>query len=217
MPKATFLNLPADKRERFLALALEEFAEHDYAGASVSRLVARAGIAKGSVYQYFTDKEDLFLHLVEHAQGVMLATVHTISERTRTDGGLLGLLRVQMSASLQAALTHPREARLIQRAYQAPPGLRRTLERHDAQVRIQHMLGLVREAQAKGELAADLDPEVVAHMLAALLGGLGPLVMQRLGLDPARDTAVPAERLDPAVLEPLFDSVMRVVTHGLHG
>jgi hypothetical protein len=54
-------------------------------------------------------------------------------------------------------------------------------------------------------------------MLAALLGGLGSLVMQRLGLDPARDTAVPAERLDPAVLEPLFDSVMRVVTHGLHG
>ncbi len=129
----------------------------------------------------------------------------------------LGLLRIQMSASLQAAVTHPRESRLIQRAYQAPPRLQRKLERHDAQVRIQHMLGLVREAQAKGELAADLDPEVVAHVLAAILGGLGPLVMQRLGLDPARDAAVPAERLDPAVLEPVFDDIMRLMAHGLHG
>ena len=38
-------NLDPAKAERFLAIALEEFADHDYAAASVTRIVARAGIA----------------------------------------------------------------------------------------------------------------------------------------------------------------------------
>ena len=45
MPTSTFLNLPADKRGRIVELAIEEFSERPYAQASLSRIVARAGIA----------------------------------------------------------------------------------------------------------------------------------------------------------------------------
>lgn len=216
MPKTTFLNLPAKKRARFLALAVREFADNDYAGASISRLVAQAGIAKGSLYQYFADKQDLFLYLIEHAQGVLLGDVATAGTgSTGPTGGILDPLRLQMSATVSAALRHPQEARLIQRAYQSPAAIRRKLERHDARVRHDHMRALVVAAQTTGELAPDLDPEVTAHVLAAIVGGLGPLVLTRLGLDPERDTSVPADRLDPAVLEPIFDSVLRIVREGV--
>src|SRR5690242_14812279 len=63
-PKSTFLNLPPEKRERIIELAIEEFSERPYAQASLSRIVARAGIAKGSVYQYFEDKRDLYRWLL---------------------------------------------------------------------------------------------------------------------------------------------------------
>ena len=49
MASTTFDNLPAEKRERIIELALAEFAEHPYALASLSRIVERAGIAKGSI------------------------------------------------------------------------------------------------------------------------------------------------------------------------
>ena len=49
MPKETFQNLPAAKRDRFVAAALDEFAQHDYRTTSLTRIVAAAGIAKGSV------------------------------------------------------------------------------------------------------------------------------------------------------------------------
>lgn len=65
MPSDTFLNLPPAKRENFLREALLEFALHDYGKASVSRIVKQLGIAKGSVYQYFKNKEDLFFYLIE--------------------------------------------------------------------------------------------------------------------------------------------------------
>ena len=50
MPKETFFNLPDDKRRRILDVVIDEFADNDYANVSISRIVARAGIAKGSFY-----------------------------------------------------------------------------------------------------------------------------------------------------------------------
>jgi AcrR family transcriptional regulator len=67
MPKPTFHNLPIEKRERFLGAALDEFALHDYRSASVSRIVETLGIAKGSVYQYFHGKMELYRYVVEMA------------------------------------------------------------------------------------------------------------------------------------------------------
>lgn len=65
MPKQTFYNLPEDKRQRVIEAAIDEFAKHTYHKASITRIVNTAGIAKGSFYQYFEDKKDLFKYIVE--------------------------------------------------------------------------------------------------------------------------------------------------------
>ena len=46
---------------------MKEFAEHPYEQASLSRIVENCGIAKGSMYQYFEDKLDLYLYIVDLA------------------------------------------------------------------------------------------------------------------------------------------------------
>ena len=67
MPKQTFFNLPEEKRDLIVDLAIEEFSGHDYDLASVSRIVSKANIAKGSFYQYFEDKQDLYFYLLDLA------------------------------------------------------------------------------------------------------------------------------------------------------
>lgn len=52
-------------RERLLAAALKEFAEHGLAGARVDRIVRAAGVNKQAVYYYFKDKEDLYQTVLE--------------------------------------------------------------------------------------------------------------------------------------------------------
>ncbi|MEQ9099435.1 MAG: TetR/AcrR family transcriptional regulator [Imperialibacter sp.] len=64
MPKATFNKLKPDKRKQFTDAFLREFALHSYDEASLTSVVSELGIAKGSVYQYFADKLDLFTYLV---------------------------------------------------------------------------------------------------------------------------------------------------------
>ena len=64
MPKQTFFNLPKDKRETIINAAIDEFSEYGLENASTNRIVANSGISKGSFYQYFEDKQDVFMYLL---------------------------------------------------------------------------------------------------------------------------------------------------------
>ena len=65
MPKETFLKIPAQKRERLLREAARLFAERGYNQTDMAQLAERAGVAKGSLYNYFKNKEDLYIHVCE--------------------------------------------------------------------------------------------------------------------------------------------------------
>lgn len=60
MVHQTFLNLPEEKRERILNSAVDEFVRLPYERTSINRIVENAGIPKGSFYQYFDSKDDLY-------------------------------------------------------------------------------------------------------------------------------------------------------------
>src|SRR5688572_20219346 len=64
MPKSTFFGLPEERRDRLVREAIAEFADRTYAEASLSQIARRARIPKGSFYQYFEDKLDLYRWLL---------------------------------------------------------------------------------------------------------------------------------------------------------
>lgn len=66
MPKSTFHNLSIDKKNLIITAFLKEFAVKTYDEASISSVVQKLGISKGSIYQYFEDKMDLFIFLIQH-------------------------------------------------------------------------------------------------------------------------------------------------------
>jgi AcrR family transcriptional regulator len=65
MPSVTFFNLKVDKRDRIVAAAMREFTQCPFEEASIKNIIEDAGIPRGSFYQYFADKEDLFLFLLQ--------------------------------------------------------------------------------------------------------------------------------------------------------
>jgi AcrR family transcriptional regulator len=67
MPSSTFNNLNASKKAAFIDACLSEFAQKGYYGASVTAIVKELKIAKGSVYQYFENKENLYKFLITHS------------------------------------------------------------------------------------------------------------------------------------------------------
>jgi AcrR family transcriptional regulator len=64
MPKRTFVRLDEDKKEKVMRAAIEEFQVQGFEKAKIETIAQNAGIAKGSIYQYFEDKKALFLYAV---------------------------------------------------------------------------------------------------------------------------------------------------------
>lgn len=59
----------APTQAALLASAREQFLEHGFAGASLSAIVAGAGVTKGALYGYYASKEELFCAVVEPVAG----------------------------------------------------------------------------------------------------------------------------------------------------
>jgi AcrR family transcriptional regulator len=107
MPKETFFNLPEEKKDRVVDAALTEFASHTFHQATVDRIVETAGISKGSFYQYFLDKKDLYRHLAIMAQNKKLGYMkRTLKEASNTD--IFSQLRGLYSAGVRFAKDNPR-------------------------------------------------------------------------------------------------------------
>lgn len=67
MPTSTWFRLNVAKRERVLEVAMREFGEHGYSTGSLNTIARDAGIAKGSLFQYFTDKLEFFAYVCDEA------------------------------------------------------------------------------------------------------------------------------------------------------
>ena len=85
MSTETFLRLPEEKRNRFLGAAWEEFSTVPYSDASINQIVRRAGIPRGSFYQYFTDKADLFAYLMDDIRDQLLEHLRSLIREARGD------------------------------------------------------------------------------------------------------------------------------------
>lgn len=212
MPKQTFFNLPAEKREALIEVAIDEFANNDYRSASVSRIASRAGIAKGSIYQYFEDKRDLFMYLLDLAGKEKLAFLQQTPE---PGTNFFDYLRWLTAGGARATIAHPRLAQVGYRAYYGD------LPFHDeALARLKEMslrfVGqLVKEAIAKGDIDPEIDPELAVFVVNTLISELGNFIFRRQGLDPQRLGREGHEAVDMDLVEGVFDDFVRVLQYGL--
>ncbi len=55
-----------EKREAILGIARQVFLEEGYAAASMSTIAARVGGSKGTLYNYFRSKAELFVAVIQH-------------------------------------------------------------------------------------------------------------------------------------------------------
>ena len=65
MPKDTFYNLSEEKKQKIYAAAVKEFSSRRFSEASINQIVKTAEIPRGSFYQYFEGKEDIYLYMFE--------------------------------------------------------------------------------------------------------------------------------------------------------
>ena len=66
MPKPTFFNLNTTKREKIEKAIEDEFSRESFEKASISNIIIKAEIPRGSFYQYFEDKDDAINYVIQN-------------------------------------------------------------------------------------------------------------------------------------------------------
>ncbi len=72
MPKQTFISLPEEKQEKIMRAGINQFIRFGYEKGNVGEIAKAAGVAKGSMYQYFEDKKELFLYSVQWSMNLVM-------------------------------------------------------------------------------------------------------------------------------------------------
>lgn len=62
-----FNNLKPEKQKQIINAAIKEFVRNGFEKASTNEIVKRANISKGSLFNYFNSKKDIYLYLIEYS------------------------------------------------------------------------------------------------------------------------------------------------------
>jgi AcrR family transcriptional regulator len=168
MPKETFFNLPEEKRALICRVAIDEFATYPYARASINRIVAGSGIAKGSFYQYFENKQDLFLYLLQLVAEEKLGYLAPLLQNPERHD-FFALLRELSRAGIQFALDNPQYAEITKKllASKGSPIYEQVMG-HNLPTGQEFFEAVLQDGIGRGEIRADIDVSMLAQMVTTL-------------------------------------------------
>ena len=185
MPKATWRNLEADRRERVLFAAMAEFGTHGYSGGSLNVIAREAGVAKGSLFQYFDDKFDLFAHVAEQASLSIYAAMEPYLVPPPPGRPFADHLADVVDVWIEFMGAHPLERGVTAATtMELDPDVRVAVRAPVHRLYAQGIRPLLLDAIAAGSLSPDTDVDVLLELLVLLLPHLA-LAPFEPGLDAA--------------------------------
>lgn len=166
VPKDTFNNLSEDKKKRIFDAAVEEFSKKRFSEASINQIVKGAEISRGSFYQYFKDKEDLYLYVLMQIGREKLDLINYVGE-LKPDAGFFEGYMYMVSSVLEWSRTKPRYYRI---------GMLMELDDSHFIAELREALpegfsmlrGMIEKDMRLGRIRPDIDPGLVVDMIYTL-------------------------------------------------
>lgn len=165
--------LREERRAHLLACALEVFAEKGYHAASVSDIVKKAGVARGTFYLYFEAKRSVFDQLLDDLFAVLDSQVKRI-DPSRGSAGVVAQMESNVDAIMECLLDNrPMLRVLLAEAVGIDAGFDKKLsEFYD------RLLGLIRQSLELGaamKVTREVDTRVVS---LCILGSIKEVLYQ---------------------------------------
>ncbi|MDQ2714605.1 MAG: TetR/AcrR family transcriptional regulator [Chloroflexota bacterium] len=153
----------AQAHKAILVATLEALAEEGYQAMSIEGVAARAGVGKTTIYRRWTSKEDLVIDAIHEIQ-----TEFPISDSGNFREDLISFCL----QAYQAFSANPLIEKLVFKIIgevKTNPQIVQAIQSRLMTPRMQRFSNLVKHAQARGEIRADLDPVVVVDLIGGAL------------------------------------------------
>lgn len=216
MPSKTFFNLSKQKQENLIKIALEEFSNQDYNSASLSRIVRQAGIAQGSLYQYFANKKDLYLYLLDLLCKTKLSFVqNNYPSALKMD--FFEYLSWIFEINLQFDLAHPAFSRLAYRAFYGDlPFVDPEIEQMK-QASSEFILQIIIKGIEEKDIDPDIDSDLAIFVVETLINSINKYIPEKQGITTDKLAEEGALSLDIDAARDTFQQLIKILQFGLNG
>lgn len=184
MPTVTWARVDPARRAAVLAAAEAEFGARGFSQGSLNVIARRAKVAKGSLFQYFADKRDLYAFVADAAGQRVRSFMEVRIRELDPNRPFFEFLTDLLDDWVAYFADHPRERALHGAASfevdaDARVSVQTVIHRHYLQV----LRPLVRDAQARGDLRVDADTDALLSLLLLIFPHLALAPYVR-GVDP---------------------------------
>ena len=206
----TFANLAPEKQSKIIDTAVEEFSAKGYRGTSINTLVARLGIAKGSLFQYFGSKKGLFLFIFSH----VIEQAKTRLRPVRDDAGQADLferLEKTLLAGTAFIRKYPRYYALyLTVMFESTGPFRAEILHAFRRYSVEYLQALLKTARERGEIQQDVPIEQTAFWLDAMMDRFLQAHVTRY-----LDGGLGLHQADDKTVELWIESLMNTIRNGL--
>jgi TetR/AcrR family fatty acid metabolism transcriptional regulator len=158
-----------DKRDRILKAAVKVFAKNGFYATRVSEIAKAAGVADGTIYLYFKNKDDVLITIFEDGIQQLLTILREVAASDEPfDQRIKRIIELQLGLlegerDLAEVITvNLRQSSTLLKQYAAPLFMEY----------IDVIAGLIREGQKQGAFRKDVNSRVAARSLFGALDGI---------------------------------------------
>lgn len=176
------------RRDVILDAAGVELAERGYRGATIRRIARRAGLAEGTIYNYFDGKEALLQGLLERLQR---SEGRKLALGTRPPDDLRGIVEAWVAQRLEPAWERAELLRAVLPELLVDAELRRDYRRRTLAPSLQGVESFLERLRVAGRIGRDVDGATAARAVSGMILGLVILrLLEDDGLPPRPEDLV---------------------------
>ena len=179
-PLETFYNLPEEKQNRILKAAIDEFSQNGYKDGSIQSIADKAGVSKGSMYQYFKNKQELFLYIFDITIEMKIDYLNEI-DLEEEDLAFFDLIERICLDTVELARENPELHRFYNKMMQGVPlEIKDIVDEKLKSQGIRKYRTYINRAIEKGEVIAGIDIDFLSFVVYKLLGEFGMRLGQKI-------------------------------------
>jgi len=164
VPKETFFRLRDEKQANIMRSAISEFAAHGFERAKICDIAKNAGVATGSIYQYFADKKELFMYCAQWGFDVFMKKIDLRPDVTNMD--IFEYYDERLANP--EILSEERELVLFMQELARHPDMMRPSFIEMYKKSEEQILGLIQNSKNKGLIRTDIANDVLLEYFVAV-------------------------------------------------
>ncbi len=154
------------KRKAIIQAAIEVFGKKDFQSAAISEIAQRAGVADGTIYQYFKNKEDLFFSIpIEKTKEFRVQ----LDLHLQGIHGALNKIRKFVWYFLYFFKTNPEYGRILMLEMRVSRSFVRTATYDFLKKSVSQVMEIIAEGRKEGAIRTDIDPYIMRHLVLGIL------------------------------------------------